>query len=293
MKLLNWCVALLLVVGTSAGATVKKKKVGWNARYSLFYSTERFPDGLLDASGTCVLTSEQKASCLCAWDLHEVILTRNTWHHVLHIKTAVLLKKKGFAHFVRLLRGYAAAAKQMQKEQRNRGLHDCRHTNFYYLFVEDSFPDDPSLIAAMVGRLLHLRRLVNKQVTNIVQRLEQRGVCTAIFSNVGVTEAAKIAAICTTPHKTDPKKHHLFCADMLAREQNFFVRASTFFARKPYCHAYELFFEQNPGNYKLRIFVDDRAENLKAAVRYGFDIGILMTDARSLERSLQALGLLG
>lgn len=219
-KIIIFFVALFACCGVQRNIFLKTedKTVGWNARYNLFYDKKRFPDGVIDAQGKMLIPFDLHA-CLCAWDLHGVVLKHNTWPWVLYAKSKAVMLRKGLWQYAKLFKRYGDTTKELKTKQRAQGFPESGIDGLYHFFIEDQFQDDTKLLASTLARLRHVRGYLDEEVLSIVSGLEKRGVHTHVLSNMNRSEAKKLSTLFSAKKSSvKDRKHHVYLADLLVRE---------------------------------------------------------------------------
>ena len=296
------CVAWLVIFCGSYGfaRAVSNKTVNWDQEHSFFYNKVRFPEGVIDAAGASVISSTYHVSSLFAWDLHGVILrTEYEWAYFVLAKMAAVIKHKGFFSFMGLIKECTDAAKNLRKMQKQQGVKETRIEALYHLFGEKEFPENPKITLTMLKHLqaLYARlQCLDKRVIALVDRLTEKGCEHVICSNMSLGEAKSIKVILVREEakacSEKIKKIYTSAGLLFSKKNNFFVSTAGYLVKKPDGQVYAQLLEKNPGPHRLRIFIDDRPENIRAAVTHGFDIGILFSSEKQLVRILKRLGFL-
>ena len=279
---------------------VLNQAAGWDQEHSFFYNKIRFPEGIIDKGSVSALSSEQHASLLCAWDLHGVVLrTQYGWAYFVLAKMAAIVKHKGILAFMGVVKECTDAAKLLREMQKKQGVKETGLESLYHLFGEKEFPKNPEITSTMLKNLqATYARLacLDKGVIAALDRLTERGCEHVICSNMSLGEAQAIKVILAREEAKSSseklKKMYASAGLLFSKKNNFFVSTAGYLVKKPARRAYAQLLEKNPGPHLLRIFIDDRPENIRAAVKHGFDIGILFTTQKQLVRTLKRLGFL-
>jgi hypothetical protein len=294
-----WVVIFCMSYGLVSA--VSNKTVGWDQEHSFFYNKARFPEGVSDRAGSSVISSKHHAPVLFAWDLHGVVLrTQYEWAYFVLSKIGAVVKHEGFFSLMGLIKECSATARVLRKTQKKQGIQETGMMEIlYHVFGEKEFPKNPKITLTMLKNLQGTYvsfQCLDKGVIAVLDRLTERGCEHVICSNMSRGEAEAIKIILEREEAGSRseklKKMYASAGLLFSKKNNFFVSTAGYLVKKPAGGAYAQLLEKNPGPHAVRIFIDDKSENVRAAVTHGFDIGILFVSRKQLLRSLGYLGFL-
>ncbi len=296
-----WYVGIGIFFGFQDSYGVHDRQIVWDDPLLLVYAKKRFSEGIFDINGKCLLTESDIRKSFFAWDLNDVLLKPISFKALMY-KFLKFVWSRGFLYTVIVFSDYYRAfhmAKQLKLSARASDKNALLLHRAYRIVARDVFPNNQQAAEDVVSRLEWLypeMYHLDHAVATIVQGLEKQGIKNVVCTNMGDSWLSKqIQLFEEDKHETrsfQEIKDYQWAIRFLKQEKNFTPSVANYWIGKPDSKAYQQLLENNPGPYRLRIFVDDQPINVEAAVRNGFDLGILFKDSESFQKTLKKLGFL-
>ncbi len=238
---------------------------------------------------------QNKKKILIAWDLNNVVFTKKfgakQFMQAAFGKFGIVGGASGLSQLL-------AIRKKLNKDRKKENLKPLAWEHLMYHLLRSANPDQ-EIHANFLQQCIEGPDSLDFQVASIMYELGACGCKQAVLSNMWESNLmVQIDMLHELIKTLDEGKQERAIVqkalDILAdtalgvipTEENNWVH-------KTEKEIYELFLiKNNHSNDVLTIFIDDNRENIKAAVEYGFDIGIVFTNAQALRVALENLQVL-
>jgi len=249
---------------------------------NVFYDVNKYPNGV---RGIGVHKSIQMAM-----DANGVMFDQDesTGTRLRLMKELVTKKGVGYT-FWAAQKGFSVKSekKRLQKAGNDKGY--CSDAIFMDM-AEDA--NDPYLLQALRAGTLEVVT-PNLEVAHLLKTLNDKGIHVRILSNMGdqllhlqgKNLKAKIESSTLNPQEQEASE--FLYSIIIDRDHNAVASTLTGNPHKPAPAIYQLFLKRNPSR-DLTILVDDKLENIEAAVQNGF-IGILCKKYKAADAMREAL----
>lgn len=209
--------------------------------------------------------AQGKQTCF-AWDLNDVVFEKQVTPSKLikhiHRKQGLLKAPKIAWKFFKLWK----KKKKLKKQGNPEGL------SWDAVFTRYS-DKDPKLIDFLRNFVMQIN-VLDTPMVKLMRQLSNNGHTHGVLSNMGQNMLnVQIAHLKTL----EPTDHGLkiFFLDFLQYDQhNVIASPENNWLTKPNPKMYQLFLEKNKERGEMTIFIDDKLENVQAALNNGFDVGI-------------------
>lgn len=222
-----------------------------------------------------LLTSLKPSNVIFLWDLHDVLLQKNT-RKMLQTFWQYENKKQLFSHL------NFALIKKLFSQLRRLATSGGTGEEFIQLTKENNNP----YLAEIILRMVNIQYPIQGSLA-ILQSLHEQGYTHYIGSNIGETAFNDIINAKKHPHLAD-----LFSFFNLAHPQVVYYHSDpTKIIKKPDVQFFLSFIKNNHidlDNVSV-IFIDDCYDNIRAAKKVGF-IAIHFKNPAQLKRALEKLG---
>lgn len=265
---------------------------------NVFYNAHALPQGVSGAY-TFKGSETPKVQAYFFWDLNGVIFEKRYSIKGMLNQTAVT-KKYGWKQTFSLLNDFR---KLYQQKRAFRKAGDPRgfvwNAMFDYL-EKESVQYNASLsnkeLAQLLREFSQEANHLDYELIHLLEKLEQHGHKNVVLSNMGqglvdLQVAHLEKELAATSAGTQKHTDLVFAISFLKQQNNVIASESNGWLHKPQRRAYERCLELNSFTAKdsstkyLRIFIDDKQENIDAALAEGlFDIGINYKNPKDLRR---------
>lgn len=220
---------------------------------------------LLYRQGFDASQAQNKQACL-AWDLNDVVFEKQIAPSKLikhiHREQGLLKAPKIALKFYKLWR----KKKKLKKQGNPVGL------SWDGIFTRYS-ANDPKLIAFLRNFVMQIN-VLDTPMVKLMKELSSNGHTHGVLSNMG----QNMLNVQINHLKTLPTSDHglkIFFLDFLQYDKhNVIASPENNWLTKPNPKMYKLFLEKNKDRGQMTIFIDDKLENIEAALKNGFDVGI-------------------
>lgn len=236
------------------------------------------------------------AHALFAWDLNGVVFDNDdSW-----LNGVKRMWNEGYS-LREIYTTFSKTLALLEEKKRLKKLGDPRGYVWDALLthVEQTDPDFVKILRSFTTKANSL----NYKTAALLRELTHRGHTNVVLSNMGMNVlATQITFLKKQLHENDdltPVQCDLlrFALDFLTNDENNVIAGPhNGWIHKPKPLIYttslscnQLLDESNTPFFRLKLFIDDKLENIMAALENGFDIGILYNDPVSLRKTLSAL----
>ncbi len=223
-----------------------------------------------------------KECALVAFDLNGVVFNKNMSLVPQFINE--VRKKRGFLYTMNL----AMAGKKLNGERTFINSEGKKEkTCFDAILTRHDCPNDPfqEYIADLRMAVTTINKL-NIPMVKLLYELHHAGHHNYIISNIGKNVLSEMVKKIANNKFFNLLSHdqHSYLINFLKNKDHSFVSGpENDWITKPNSKTYTIFLEKNNKRKKNRIFIDDKKENVIAAIENGFDFGIVYKDLKNLE----------
>lgn len=209
--------------------------------------------------------AKEKQACF-AWDLNDVLFEKKikptTLLKHIHQEVGILKTPKLGWKIFRLWK----KKKKLQKEGKPEG---SSWDGLFTLYAKN----DPQAVV-FFRNLVRKINVLNPQMVKLMKQLSDNGHTHGVLSNMGQNILnVQIDHLTTLPTQNHELKT-FFLDFLINKKHNIISSAENSWITKPNPNMYKLFLEKNKDRGQITIFIDDKIENVQAAITHGFDVGI-------------------
>ncbi len=284
-RIIKASVFLLLTCISFIEAKVPKKK-NKTIPVKAYRCDIEYPNLIYPRTTTFQEAREVKETALLAFDLNDVVFSKNM--SVIPEVINEIRKKKGFLYTIRL----GVNAKKLNKERvfiNSDGKKEKK--SFDSILTKHDCPNDPCQQYIDDLRMAMVRvNNFNPPMVKLLYELHISGHHNYMFSNIGknVLNAIIKNLSCNKP-SLDVITHneYLYFMTFLKNTNHSFITGpENNWIVKPNPDTYTIFLNKHTKKKKNRIFIDDKKENVIAAIENGFDFGIVYKNPQDLTKIL-------
>ena len=211
-------------------------------------------------------TQAQNKKVCFAWDLNSVIFEKQI---KIGKMIAYALRKKGTKKTITSLWKFLKLWKQKNK-LKSKG--DPRGFVWDAMFTQLTKKDPET--ASFLRNFAQQANVLDLRMVNLMQRLSLHRHTHGVLSNMGQGLLDAQVKLLKEKQSKNPTVYNFilnFLEDhkhkVIASEQNNWMH-------KPDNEPYHLFLKKNKNRGQITVFIDDKLENVQAAIKNGFDVGI-------------------
>lgn len=291
---MNWTKAALFISGIFLCCEVTPADIRQDHNLpTVFYNAQAFPEGLFDSNGQSRLSDE---GCFVAFDLNDVVFLRD--YSVLWTEIKRISYEQGI--WAGLQIPYAFASCVIHKKylcSYCKNPDGCLWDRYLDSLLQKAQTEKNKDLIRTLRLIIQKLNTLNMPVIAALQTLNQRGHTTAALTNMGIhfLTIQKDLLLQKLQNGDLPEQERNAIKttfDLLANERTVMPCPENGWCLKPDPEMYQNCLDKNRDHTGYFIFVDDKLSNTQAALRNGFQLVILFTNAQEFTKTLRALGLI-
>ncbi len=216
-------------------------------------------------AGVSAETTKGKKAC-CGWDLNSVVFKKEVkickMIRYSYKKNGVRRTAKGLFKFGKLWR----KKKKLKRQGNPKG------------FVWDAMFTDMALkdpkTAGLIREFAQIANVLDLEMVSLMQRLSNHGHCHAVLSNMGQGLLDTQVKLLQAQQSKNPVAYNYILTFLQDHEHKIIASEANGWMHKPNMPIYQAWLLKNKKRGQITIFIDDKLENVLAAVKYGFDVAI-------------------